>query len=101
MKALILIAAFAFPASAPAGTAKENCAALANLAHTIMQAHQGGTPFANIASIIDQQFPDPTLNDAMMAIALQAYAAPRYTTEGAKERAAADFRDRIHVWCLA
>ena len=99
--AVALVTALAAPAAASAETAQEHCSSVASVAHTIMRAHQNGVPLSDILSIIEQNFPDPEYMIAYQELAVIAYGEPRFHTEAAQQRGAADFRDAIHVWCLS
>ena len=102
MKAFILIAALALPAPALAATDqhRENCKALAAFAHTIMNTRQQGVALTRVLEAVVAPVEDAEAREIIRTVVMRAYGEPRYTTEQVQESAAADFRDRIHVWCL-
>ena len=105
MKKLIFVAAFmatlAAPATAWTETAQERCLGVASTAHSIMAAHQRGLPLAEMLAHVGRSFSDPEYVIAYETLAVIAYGEPRYQTEAAQERSAANFRDEVHVWCLS
>jgi len=96
-----LVAALTAPATVAAETAQERCSSLASLAHSIMASHQEGVALSDTLAIIERNNPEPEIRAAYEELVLMAYGEPRYQTEAAQARSAADFRDTIHVWCLS
>jgi len=99
--AAALVAALAAPAPAAVETMQERCSNVASVAHSIMSAHQNGVALGVTLASINGAFLDPEIGTAYQELALIAYGEPRYHSEGAQQRSAAEFRDGVHVWCLS
>jgi hypothetical protein len=101
ISAAALVAALLAPATVAAETLQERCSNVASVAHSIMLAHQNGVALGVTLASINETFSDPEIGIAYTELALIAYGEPRYHSEGAQQRSAAEFRDGVHVWCLS
>lgn len=87
------------PATAQDATTKDVCAALGYLAETIMQERQnGGTMSDMMARLEGADAPEPFKEFARAAM-IDAFAAPRFSSDGERARIVTDFRNSAELLC--
>lgn len=100
MKRLIICSMFVlFSSSTIAATPAELCEGFASYAEVTMKAHQAGVPLSTVLGALSTE-EQVELKELMQEIVITAYKTPRYSSEEYKSKAAADYRDKIHVSCL-
>ena len=97
MKKLLLIAALAISATAFAETKAEQCASYASLAGVIMDTRQAGAPMADVMKVFDT---DKAGAERMRNKVIEAYSAPRMSTEANKKRMTDDFANDAYLECI-
>ena len=75
----------------PVFAQEDPCIILGELAATIMELRQGGANMGDVISLSD--------NELARMLVIEAYDTPRFSTEGYKQQAIADFANGVMVVC--
>lgn len=98
---LAILALLTVPATAAiADERDEVCAKFSDDAHKIMMARQTGMSLQEVIRIVVDATPSQSSKDLVRSVIINAYKSPRYLSEDLQDRAARDFADRYHVYCL-
>lgn len=87
-------------ATSNAATREEVCPEIANLAMTIMTARQLGIPMENLMQAADQDV-EQVYEDLAKAMIMEAYSAPRYSSEEFQQQAITEFGNAVSVACYS
>ena len=87
----ILVAASVNP-TAPTAETEDRCEAIGELAGSIMTARQEGVPLSRMMGIANG-------NEGIIALVLQAYGQPRFSTNTVRMEAVADFHNQVELIC--
>jgi len=92
----IILASFVTPSYADAKD--ELCPVIANIATSIMTAHQNGVPLSTMMFLINQE-PDGVAKDLTISLILSAYSTPLYNNESIKNQAITAFGNGAATAC--
>lgn len=99
MKTLLLTSFLIISSPAAADEVSENCYVIGGLAEAIMDARLNDIPMYKVMEIFDDPAMPPEAVDVGRGMTILAYQSPAYTTDGAKERAIVEFRNKAEVTC--
>jgi hypothetical protein len=91
---LAVLAALAMPATAQVDDSM--CPDMGAMAVEIMAARQAGMAISTMIELLPD---DPASAELIRAVVMAAYAVPRFSTDEAQARAAADFRNDVELAC--
>ncbi len=87
-------------ATSNADTREAICPEIANLAMTIMSARQTGVPIETLMQAADQDV-EQMYEDLAKAMIMDAYSAPRYSSEEFQQQAITEFGNAVSVACYS
>jgi hypothetical protein len=76
------------------------CTALGGLAQQIMEARQMGVPLSQMIAVLPPEEDQDATQAMILRIVVNAYDAPRYSTDTYQRIAAMDYRNEIETMCF-